>query len=537
MNVSGNVLNIETISSGMKYMLQISFKDLGLIDYQIEMINNNAKNSLISMERYSFNDEIQLNYDITELEVLKEYLSRNTVNKEIILKILLNICDVILESDNYFLSSSNYVMKIDNVYIDENSHKIKLIYLPIEESLVEDINYEVKKLIKSIIVDYAIIEDVVSDNYVQVILNSIKKSDLNINEFRNIIKELEKNSQPIINSQTNNIQQVRPQQPQVIAQQVNITPRTIEQNQTVNQIQPNNIQQNPKPRVQTNTRSVGSVQTQQGGGVQAPVNIAQKQASNSYNTNIKGNNVEDKKEEEFEIKEVYKTSRKIIAIVIQPIFIVLIISVFLFVKDMELVEKAVGCGLIAIFDVLMLRVLFDKDKKIKVKVKVNNQVNKKVANKSKNETKKSNKKTKNKKGNQMTMPIESSNIAETDAPSVNLAKREIVSQLTYDTEVLDSNMPYLLLSNGGVAEKVFINKEIFKIGRMPNASDYVLANKAVGKVHAQIFLSGQGYYLQDLESINGTFLNGQRLTPNGQCPLQDNDKISLANINMTFKLL
>ena len=66
------------------------------------------------------------------------------------------------------------------------------------------------------------------------------------------------------------------------------------------------------------------------------------------------------------------------------------------------------------------------------------------------------------------------------------------------------------------------------IGRVPGAEFEIILNApGVSRRHAQISRRNNQYILEDLNSSNGTFLNGRRLT--GPTPLSSGDVIGLFN--------
>jgi pSer/pThr/pTyr-binding forkhead associated (FHA) protein len=68
------------------------------------------------------------------------------------------------------------------------------------------------------------------------------------------------------------------------------------------------------------------------------------------------------------------------------------------------------------------------------------------------------------------------------------------------------------------------------IGRSPQG-DIFIDNPAVSFHHARIFSQAGVYYLQDLDSLNGTFLNGVRIT---QAPLTYGDVITVGKHTLRF---
>ncbi|HLW67487.1 MAG TPA: SpoIIE family protein phosphatase [Gemmataceae bacterium] len=69
------------------------------------------------------------------------------------------------------------------------------------------------------------------------------------------------------------------------------------------------------------------------------------------------------------------------------------------------------------------------------------------------------------------------------------------------------------------------------IGRDP-ASDIVVPSSRTSGRHAMIVKLGNDYFIEDLDSLNGTFVNGQRLQQ--RAPLQDNDHVELCGLDATF---
>ncbi len=63
------------------------------------------------------------------------------------------------------------------------------------------------------------------------------------------------------------------------------------------------------------------------------------------------------------------------------------------------------------------------------------------------------------------------------------------------------------------------------LGRDENC-DLPLKERPISRQHVRIFREGDAYFIQDLESRNGTWLNGEQIT--GVHPLYDGDEIYLA---------
>lgn len=75
-------------------------------------------------------------------------------------------------------------------------------------------------------------------------------------------------------------------------------------------------------------------------------------------------------------------------------------------------------------------------------------------------------------------------------------------------------------------------RECATIGRSKKCDIYI-NNPYLSKVHAQITFEEGRFYITDMESTNGTYLNGNKL---GTHPvrLRDNDKITFGDLSFLF---
>lgn len=69
------------------------------------------------------------------------------------------------------------------------------------------------------------------------------------------------------------------------------------------------------------------------------------------------------------------------------------------------------------------------------------------------------------------------------------------------------------------------------IGRDPS-NDLQLDNPAVSRFHAKIYKAQWPYYVEDLKSTNGTYLNGARI--NWKDALKNNDKITIGKYTLIY---
>jgi pSer/pThr/pTyr-binding forkhead associated (FHA) protein len=69
----------------------------------------------------------------------------------------------------------------------------------------------------------------------------------------------------------------------------------------------------------------------------------------------------------------------------------------------------------------------------------------------------------------------------------------------------------LLKYKEAVVQEIILDKEVTTIGRKQD-NDIIVDNQAVSGHHAQIKTQGEDLVLEDLNSLNGTFVNGQKVS-------------------------
>jgi pSer/pThr/pTyr-binding forkhead associated (FHA) protein len=107
-------------------------------------------------------------------------------------------------------------------------------------------------------------------------------------------------------------------------------------------------------------------------------------------------------------------------------------------------------------------------------------------------------------------------------------KTELLARHTKGVRVLKSTRK----QNGD--EDIFLNKDDFIIGRLADHVDHVIQNNSVGKLHAQVLCRNGICHIKDLNSVNGTFINGNRIDSNKEYELKENDRVLLANSEFVY---
>ncbi|MBF0493139.1 MAG: FHA domain-containing protein [Deltaproteobacteria bacterium] len=99
-------------------------------------------------------------------------------------------------------------------------------------------------------------------------------------------------------------------------------------------------------------------------------------------------------------------------------------------------------------------------------------------------------------------------------------------------------MPRLTLKNLKNSEEQIFNlpQDTITLGRTSDC-DVELADKSISRKHAQIMQEGEDYYLVDLKSGNGTYLNGKKIRPVEKQLLRPGDLIKIENFEVKFGVL
>ena len=99
----------------------------------------------------------------------------------------------------------------------------------------------------------------------------------------------------------------------------------------------------------------------------------------------------------------------------------------------------------------------------------------------------------------------------------------------------DSMIHRLDCGRYGIYEQQLKEGEGWTIGKLPEYADVLLNDPKVSRIHARIHMEEGKYYLTDLNSTNGTYLNGVQLGSNEKTEIRRGDEISIAHIRCNFE--
>ena len=125
-------------------------------------------------------------------------------------------------------------------------------------------------------------------------------------------------------------------------------------------------------------------------------------------------------------------------------------------------------------------------------------------------------------------------------PSMSELKKRLVGRGTDSREkILDRfTTAYKEINEVTKYNYVVVNDELEEgeilIGKSKERAQILLTEATVSRIHALIIKKKEMYYLQDLNSKNGTYINGERLSIRTNYPIKAGDKICIADVAFTL---
>jgi len=98
-------------------------------------------------------------------------------------------------------------------------------------------------------------------------------------------------------------------------------------------------------------------------------------------------------------------------------------------------------------------------------------------------------------------------------------------------DVLGEGQGILVIMRGpGAGSRFALDRDIVSAGRHPE-SDIFLDDVTVSRRHAEILRRGEGYAVRDVGSLNGTYLNRERIE---EAPLANGDEVQVGRFKLVF---
>ena len=138
-------------------------------------------------------------------------------------------------------------------------------------------------------------------------------------------------------------------------------------------------------------------------------------------------------------------------------------------------------------------------------------------------------------------------------PGVTKNKNTFENELKAQFEMPNLTIPKAATQNPAVIENTEMPKQLtiqsldgrfvfyitdkdFVLGKSRDTvDDEITGNPAVSRVHCKILVRNRSYYIQDLGSSNGTFLDGKKVTKTEPLEIQNGSRIRIANLEFVAR--
>lgn len=472
------------------YLVVEALPDSSFKSFQMEMIIENNIPGILPFDQAFRNDTCFFRYKITSHLSLGYMLKRKGLIRQQFINLIGNISETFSELSNYLLSENCLILEPDYIFINPATFEAKLIYLP--DNYSTDMVSLFKEFVMNIVTSGLCMEDSQDGFFLQKILSGLKSEPFSISEFLSSLDTCED---------------------------------TIKENYS--------IKENSGTKVKNTDNFIDKAVT-----VNPEGNADNKYKNSTGSTKNENISSDEKAQDKFFEINMPESKKKHAVICLQAVFIIIAVLTLYLLNTgaVKILETVIGISVILIADLMLLIAII---KKGKGKTEISDRQgqpqeaeNIGLQNESESDrlkglmNEKANTEYQTFLGNDIGKPM-FSNINGSDETEV-LAFHD-VADATYKKEF--AKLQYL---ENGMLQKVLIEKPVFIIGRMDGQVDLKLQNKAVGKLHAEIIRRNENWYMKDLNSRNGSLINGEKIDSNKEFILKNEDKISLAGTDVIF---
>jgi pSer/pThr/pTyr-binding forkhead associated (FHA) protein len=111
--------------------------------------------------------------------------------------------------------------------------------------------------------------------------------------------------------------------------------------------------------------------------------------------------------------------------------------------------------------------------------------------------------------------------------------RQLNTQIKLLSPDLSSNIRISFKENP--EQEAFVNKQTDVLLRRDTNCKIHIPDETISAQHARLYLIDQNWWIHDLNSTNGTFLNDERIDQ--PCILADNDMLQVGNVKLIIRTI
>lgn len=121
-------------------------------------------------------------------------------------------------------------------------------------------------------------------------------------------------------------------------------------------------------------------------------------------------------------------------------------------------------------------------------------------------------------------------------PAQSLAPQKIIGDTVLIRSSLTPSSPTLKYTGNEAFSDILIDSFPFTIGKLSDSSTFLIDNPLISRIHARFYYRDGLYFIEDMNSSNGTYLNKDLISPHSLCEVNDGDFITLSHLTYIFKL-
>lgn len=508
--------NYESQGTTTYLVYQIGAEDM-IDDTSLGMLRNNDITGVAPILFNQINNDRFLMYNISAKRPVSSFLM-DTVTKRSLLSVFLGIANAFICADEYMIDTSLFILDLDYIFVDVTTCETLVVCLPILSETNKQVSLQ--QFFKNIMLEKCF-DQTENIDYVGKLMSYLNgKGIFSIHDFSEMVYQLlNEQSQAQPQYQKANHQTVQPSveqpvRPAVNQQQIQMQPQTVSPVQPISPPQPTVSNIKPNIHQPASAQPTGFAVPQQPSAAPIPINS-------------KGipNNIPQKVTEPVDLGE-----------------------------EISLLDllKAYNPERAALYKAQKAQKKAAKGKSAAPKATV--QANAPIPMKQVAPQTNVPQKTPAMSGaasvqqpvqQQVQQQAQQSAMQNNPSPilvaSNNYGGTTVLNDYSQGTTVLSEHganqqtTPYLTRVKNN--EKTMITTHYFRIGKERSQVEYFIGdNTNISRNHADIIMQDGDYFIKDIGSTNGTFINNSRIIPHTLTKLNNGDKIRLANEEFEFRL-